>query len=569
MKADSLKTIIDARKKKQAPSPIGNVSILKRIPSKGLSYTERHRGVWFRPEYDLREIEIAQDVESFLFRAIKKKTDRFMIAGWEFRSTNLDALAYIKRRFAEMELVTNQSFVMLLKDTVQDMFRFSNAMWVKARDEDASSGKIRVDLRGIELKPVAGYFLLPFPTLEFRTKPNGDLIEIKQIMDFKTKEFPAQDLVYFYSNKKPGFSIGTPEVLPAIDDLSLLRRLEENVEELIETSLFPTLHYQIGTDEMPERNSPNGEPESEIVKRKISYMPANAVYVSDHRHKITSIGAEGKALVMDFYLSYFKTRALSGLGVSSIDIGESDSSNRSTASTISKSLIQDVEAMQLTIKGFLEFYVISELLLEGGFNPLDEDDRVEINFGVIDKEDRTRLENQAIQLVANKLFTVSEGRAALGKRPYKEEELGDTYFKLFEEPLALLKSMGPGSAAGEVLSEIPHSNVTPEAIASEKKFAEAEAKAKGRPATNTSSTGSQRQSAARSRPSNQTGQRASPKFSRDLVDPADCVDLIAPQKLESLLSDIQHRVEFTQSSREAVLLSMQPRILEALGMEQK
>lgn len=562
MRAGSVKTLRDARKKKQAPTPIGNVGILKRIPSKGLSYTERHRGVWFRPEYDLREIEIAQDVDSFLFRSIKKKVDRFMIAGWEFRGLNQDALDYVKRRVSEIELVTNQPFTMLLRDTVHDMFRFSNAMWVKARDKEASTGKVRVDLRGIELQPVAGYFLLPFPTLEFRTKPNGDLIEVKQCMDFKFKEFSAQDLVYFYSNKKPGFAIGTPEVLPAIDDLSLLRRLEENVEELIETSLFPTLHYQIGTDEMPERNSPDGRPESEIVKQKISYMPANAVYVSDHRHKITAIGAEGKALTMDFYLSYFKTRALSGLGVSSVDIGESDSSNRSTASTISKSLIQDVEAMQRTMKNFLEFYVLSELLLEGGFNPLDEEDRVEINFGVIDREERTKVENQAIQLMTNKLFTISEARAVLGKRPYKEEDLSDTYFKVFEEPLALLKGMGPGTAASETLGELSHSNVSAEAVSAEKKFAEAEAKAKvGNPGSKTASTGNARASAAAARPSNQRGTRAGPKMTSDLVDPLN----YDSEKLASLVGEIEDRVQLTGCSRETVLVSMQPRIRKALA----
>ena len=69
---------------------------VKKISNKGISYTERHRGTWFRPEYNLDEIQVAQDTDSFLFRAFKRKTNRFLVSGWEITSENKEVSKYIK-----------------------------------------------------------------------------------------------------------------------------------------------------------------------------------------------------------------------------------------------------------------------------------------------------------------------------------------------------------------------------------------------------------------------------------------------------------------------------------------
>jgi hypothetical protein len=398
-------------------------------------------------------------------------------------------------------------------------------MWVKARDADASTGRIRVDRDGVALKPVAGYFILAFETLEFKTKSNGELIKVQQIGPTgKTKEFAPADLIHFYTNRKPGFAIGTPSVVPALDDIALLRRIEENVEELIETNLFPIYHYKIGTDEFPEMVMANGQPESDKIKKTVEYMPAGAMYVSDHRHQIEVLGSESRALRIDFYLSYFKSRVYSALGISGIDMGEPDA-NKGSASTLSKSLLQDVEAMQQVMKEFIDFHVINELLLEGGYDPLDENDKVEIKFGVVDREEATKLENQAIQSMTNNLITVSEARHRIGHRPYEEHDLDDTYQKMFSEPLAMLSLVGPGTAAATALAETPTSNISEAGIQKEEKLAAEAAKTKaatiatkgrpGNPNTKTAQNSSSRQVASRANPSNQYGTRSGAKFTAD------------------------------------------------------
>ena len=416
---------------------------IKKVKDRGLSYSERHRGTWFKPEYDLEEISVAQDTDSYIFRALKKKNNRFLISGFEIVGMNEEYVSYIKKRVSEVETAQNKPFSILLTETAADLGRFSNCMWVKARDPEVSSGKRRKLYTGKELDPVAAYFILPFETLYFKTKANG---EIKKVMQEtpsgETKEFFPHDIIHFYDNKKPGFTMGTPELLPVLQDVALLRRLEENVEELIESNLFPLFHYTVGTDEYPERYGPDGQKETEVVRRAIDYMPAGGVYVSDHRHKINAIGSQGRALQIQSYLDYFKKRVFSGLGVSSVDMGEGDTANRATANVLSKSAIQDVEALQEVVKQFVEFFVFKELLLEGGyeFDLHDPMKKVSIKFGSVDKEQQIKLENQATQLFNNNLLTRDEARKRISEKPFTETEEMDTNFELHQKPLAMLKA---------------------------------------------------------------------------------------------------------------------------------
>lgn len=509
----------------ESPLPI-------KVATRGISYTARHRGTWFKPEYNFEEIQIAQDTDSYFFRSVQKKVNKVIVAGIDFVGSNPEAVDYIKTRLNELGYSTGKPFEHLIWDTFHDLFRFSNCIWVKARNEEASSGESFTTPSGQELVPVAGYFILPFETLEFKTKVNGELKKVLERCDGREKEYSPRDIIHFYANRKPGFLAGTPEVLPALDDLALLRRIEENVEDLIETNLFPVYHYQIGTEAHPERFGPDGVSESDVLRKRLEYMPAAGVYISDHRHEISVVGSEGKALQIEVYLNYFKTRALAGLGTSSLDMGEGDSTNKSTAGTLTKGMLMDIEAMTRLVRTFLEFHVISELLVEGGFNPLESEEMVQVKFGVIDKDERRADENQQIQLYHGNLRTVDEVRKSLGDEPWTDPHTERSHYKIFEEPAALLKGMGPGTAASEILGKHSSSNVTPEAVTKEKTFAQqqmnkqsAAKKASARPGGKSKSGSARKSSAAKARPSNQHGQRSSPKTNRDIFLEADGIEV--------------------------------------------
>lgn len=514
MKPELFKLALDVRNSKNndrnvpvgAPVQFG----MKKINGRAMSYTERYRDQWVKPEYNLEEIQIAQDTDSYIFKSIQLKANRFALAGWEFTSLSEDRLRYVKKRIREIEAVSGIPFDFLLFQTARDLIRFSNCIWVKVRNVNASTGKKRSLPTGKEVDPVAGYFILPFETLEFKYKINGELQRVKQLMPSgRSREFAPEDIIHFVTNKNPGFTMGTPELGPVLDDVSLLRRIEELVQDLLETSIFPLYQWSIGSDSLPERVGPDGVKETDVVKKTIEYMPAGGMFVTDHRHKISAIGAEGRALRIEGYLEYFKKRVFSGLGVSSVDMGEGDTANRATAQSLSKTAIQHVEALHLYVKLFIDKFVINELLLEGTFgeNVFDDENIVELKFGTVDKEENTKLENQVIQLFANKLITETEARKRLRLNPLSEEMRENSYFKLYEEPLAMMKIGMPSTDLA--LAQSPNSSISEEGI---KRNEEREAQKRQGANANSSSTGAQRASAAASRPSNQHGTRTSPKF---------------------------------------------------------
>ena len=532
--------VVSGTKSTDASANMVPTASIKKARNRGFSYTERHRGQWFKPEYHLDEIQIAQDTDGYLFRSHAKKLNRFLTAGWEIVGKNPETVAYIKARIAEQEQATQRPFNLLMEDIASDLLRFSNCMLVKVRSSEASSGRRRENINGRILDPVAGYFVLPFETLHFKTKSNGEIKKVRQRTPTgEEKEFAPDDLIHFYMHRKPGFAMGTPEAIPVLDDISLLRRIEENVEELIESNLFPLFHYSVGSDEFPERYGPDGVKETDVIKETIEYMPAGGIYISDHRHKISAIGSEGRSLRIEGYLTYFKNRVFAGLGVSGVDMGEGDTANRATAQTLSKGAVLDIEALQRRIKTFIEFYMFDELLREGPFNigGLTQDDKVEIKFGIVDKEERTKLENQVIQLWTNQLVDETEARKLLGMAPVDESQRDNTYFKLYQEPLALVKALGM-PAADRALVESRSSAISEKGIAEQRNTQQKTSRATGRP-PNPLGAGNTRASNAQARPSNQYGTRPGPRL--DNLEDSE-VDRIKQQGLDLILQELSDRI---------------------------
>lgn len=471
------------------------------------------RSSWIKPEYDFDEIAIAQDVEIYLSKSIQKKVNKIITAGFSFTGNDEEAVDWINRRVKEIAIAINKPFSILIAETFTDLIRFNNCMWVKARSEDFTEEAKGLEFGKTVKKPIAGYFILAFDRLEFQVNANGSLKKVLQKGRDRDVEFSAKDIIHFYTNRRPGYLVGSPELLGTLDDIRVLRKIEENVLDLIETSLFPVFHYQVGTDEMPERLTEGGISESQKVAERIKYIASSGFIVSDHRHKISAIGTEGKSLRIDYYLEHFKKRVLAGIGMSPVDLGEGGDANRSTASTMSKSVLSDIEGLTIIVKEFIEHFVIAELLEEGGFDSLDDDYKVEIRFGVIDKDDRRADENNVIQKFAGNVITMDEARKELKYEPFTDEHMERTHHRMFGEPLAMLGGLGPSTAASQALAKSPSSSIEPSMVKKEEQHAKM---IEAKKIQAKKAAGSQRSSASKSRPSNQHGTRSSAKTNRDL-----------------------------------------------------
>ena len=331
------------------------------------------------------------------------------------------------------------------------------------------------------MKPVAAYFVLPPETMEVDADEFGNIRKWRQMMpggDYK--DFRPDDIIHFKFDAKEGFIWGTPTIIPVIDDIRALRKIEENIELLVYQHLFPLFHYKIGTETAPAGITESGEREIDVVKREIQYMPSEGGIVTPERHEITMIGAEGRALRAESYLSHFKKRVFSGLGISSVDMGEAETSNKATADNLSRALVDDVKDMQDTMEIQLNEFIIKELLLESTFGDeaLNEEHLVGLKFFEIDIDKKIKVETHAADMFTKHGLTHDELRTAQGKEslqiPDGTEPTDDptafpdwhrTFWKLFEEPKAMIQAMDePWSAIAKAAAENKATAVDPQQL---------------------------------------------------------------------------------------------------------
>jgi hypothetical protein len=165
------------------------------------------------------------------------------------------------------------------------------------------------------------------------------------------------------------------------------------------------------------------------------------------------------------YLQYFKQRVLSALNLSSVDIGEGDTANRSTAAQMSRSLVDAVKADQQSLEEQLYANIIIPLLQESAednsFDWLDPKNRVSLRFKEIDIENQLRKENGAIQLWLNNAITHDELRERVGLSPVSDEQWEESYYKMITEAQELLKLGSiPGNALSETSARSPNTPMT-------------------------------------------------------------------------------------------------------------
>jgi len=464
---------------------------------------------WEGAEWDLIECERVLDTEAYFRRATRVKKNLFLKEGWGFTGANPERIQYIKRRLLQMEFATKVPFPVLLSQTVSSLIRLSNAFWIKVRKESASGGKIRLDQDGKKLNPVAGYFLAPAHSIRFKRDEFGRITEYAQEISGKEGiTFKPEDVIHWYFDKREGFGIGTPTVVPVIDDIRALRRIEENLELLVYQHLFPLFHYQVGTPEAPAAMYSDGMSEIDVVKLNVATMPSDGCWVTPERHKITPLQASSSPVAVDKVIEHFKQRIFTGLGVSPIDMGEGGTASRSTAQTLSRNLIDDTKADQREFGALFYSYVIQELLLESTFpeeNILDEENKVFLSFNEIDLESRISKDNHYVDMFLKNAVTHDELRKEIGKEPFTGKgwySTGDgdfirTNYGLIERDKIILQSIDePGTSEAKAMTA-------------------SSANAAKMKVIGPSASGGEGAIENKLRPANQHGNRPAPKLNKD------------------------------------------------------
>lgn len=422
-----------------------SVNVVKPVNSPVLGYTYGYGRDSFVPtEYDLSEIGRIEDVENMVRQAFKKKTGLMFKEGYDFVGANKKTVQYIKKRFKQIHQASDIPNQILLKTVGADLIRLSNAFLCKVRNDKASGGSVRANISGKRLKPVAGYFPIPAETMEIKRNGTTNKIEkYRQTMpDGRWVEFSPDDIVHIYYDKRPGFNTGKPTLVPVVDDIRALRRIEQNIEMLVYQHLFPLFHHKVGSKDQPDRTYQDGTKEVDLVRDEIELMPSEGSIVTSYRHEITAIGAEARAIRAEGYLEHFKKRVIAGLGVSEMDLGDGNTANRATSETMSRAMIDEVKDFQQTLATFLNDFVIKELLLEGkfSFDPLDEVNIVHLLFNEIDIDAKIKRENHNMLLYQGHALTETELRNATGREPISESERKEMFLDIVTKPTLKFES---------------------------------------------------------------------------------------------------------------------------------
>ena len=436
-----------------APAKHQGLRIVKPVTNPILGYTYGFGRDAFTPtEYDLAEIGRIEDVENMVRQAFKKKVGLMFKEGYDFVGPNKTTVQYVKKRLKQIEQASEMSTQILLRTIGADLIRLSNAFIFKSRSKKASGGKVR-KAGTKSLDPVAAYFPIPAETIEIKRNKNTQRIEkYRQHMpDGRTQEFNPEDVIHIYYDRRPGFNTGKPTIVPVVDDIRALRRIEQNIELLIYQHLFPLFHHKVGTKEQPAQVYHDGTKEVDDVRDDIELMPTEGSIVTTHRHEIKAIGAESRAIRAEGYLDHFKKRVVAGLGISGVDLGEGETANRATSETMSRAMIDEVKDFQQILVTFLNNEVLEELLLEGqfSFDPLEVDNRVWLKFHEIDIDAKIKRENHNILMYQGHAISETELRNEIGREPIVDGERTGMFLDIVVKKQAEFSSLGaaPGSGA--------------------------------------------------------------------------------------------------------------------------
>jgi len=406
-----------------------------------LLYGSNASGV-MKPEFDLAECAAVYDAEPFVSAAIRRQLNIWYKQDFKFVSPEHKLADYINQRFMDMAFVTGMPTEQLFKTITRDLLKFSNAFVIKLRDK-ALSGIAK--FKPGRPAPVAGYF--PVSAMNMYPRFNkGKLVSWIRYLDDGTMaaELDPRDVIHFNFEREPDNMFGKPRTLGAVEDIAALRRIEENVEILLQKYLFPLFQLTVGTPEAPAQYLPDGTSEIEMSKYMLEEMQQEGMLVGSERHKLEVIGAKGTAMDAKNYLAHFKSRVMTALGVSPLDMGEGDTANRSTADNISQNLKERVMDDQNEFAAQVRQFMVAELLLE---HPEDISvvrnlTKIKMHFPEVDLDNKIKKENHAINLYNNGGITEDEFRAEAGYMPITtDEERSKMKHSLIDVQLALISAV--------------------------------------------------------------------------------------------------------------------------------
>jgi hypothetical protein len=373
------------------------------------------------PLADLELIDRAIQRDSYIMQTMMKYSELVFKSGWHFKGKNEQALLYLKLRLEMMAVATGVPTEELFQGIADDIVRYGNSFIVKARAKGGQG--LPPGLAAIPVPPakdpIGGYFRLPPQSITIARDKNGTVVKYQQEVEGADKpiQFNPYDIIHIAVNRPAGRPFGDPWIAPVLEDVRLLRKVEENAALLLYRHIFPLLAYTVGIDKPGYEAS---DEELQELQSVMANMPTDGAIVLPERHKIEAVKVD--AIDGKPYLEYFEQRVFTGLGMSSVDMGRGDTANRNTADAMGGIKADRVKGWQKSLEVQIDKHLVDEILVEGGFDPLvNPEFDINFVFEEIEQERKIAKENHALQKWNSNVTTFEETRTEIGYDPVADE----------------------------------------------------------------------------------------------------------------------------------------------------
>lgn len=399
---------------------------------KRIVYKENSDTDFEDPDFDLADIQNGYNTDSYIRQGVDKYVDQIFKEGYNFFGTDTNAVEYLKLRLAYIAEASNTPTSQLLMDIAEDVVKYGNCMVVKARNSDPNALPQGTTVTGLYGKdPVVGYFCANPVTMKCKRDEYGTITEWQQDNDGGTTTFPPEDVVHFYYKREKGNAYGTSFLIPVLDDVRALRQAEENVLKMMYRNIYPFYHIAVGTEEQTGTSK-----EVDQLKEALDGMDVEGGLVTTERVKITPIASD-KVIDAEPYLKYMEARVFSGMGIPEIMFGRGNTANRSTGDNMTSEMADRIRAISRVIEMFFNSFIIKELLMEGGYDPvLNPDQAVEFKFNDNDVDVMIKKEVHAIYKYEHNAITEDEMREELGRDPIPDGDREKMFVELITRETA-------------------------------------------------------------------------------------------------------------------------------------
>ena len=355
--------------------------------------------------YDLAQIKNAVLTDSYLAVAVRKFSQLITKAGYQIKSKNENAANYVNDRIKVIEFRTKIPFYTLITSIARDLYTYSNSYIIKTRDNNTEKFGLKAE-KIFSGGAISGLFLADPASVTIRRNDAGaiDAYVINQ------EEYSPNDVIHLYIDKMNNADYGTSRIYSALEDVTMLRKAEGLVMTILYRFAIPVLHIKVG-------NTAEGQyaTQKEINDARDAFqeMPNDGFIVTNERTAIEAITPNMQANQLLKFLEYLELRVFSALNASKSSMGRGG--GQSSADNTEALMHDEVRAFQNVITNFIEKYLFTELLLEGGFNPLlNKDDYVAFEFNEVSIDTKIKIESNIIQKYQGNVISLEEARRELG-----------------------------------------------------------------------------------------------------------------------------------------------------------